>query len=118
MLRDGLGERPTSRKDLAAWYSAALDAQARSDLSVADYAKQVGVVGWTLCDWRRRLGGGGVRDRAKFVQATVVRSTGAESGGALVVRAGACRRSRQGDLDILGRLRWRWVGDSRRHRHW
>jgi hypothetical protein len=108
MRKDDLGERPTSRKDLAAWYSAALDAQARSGLSVSDYAEQIGVTGWTLYDWRRRLGGGGVRDRGKLVEVTVARSMGAEGGGGMVVRVGDGRRSievpRGFDGDDLRRL--------------
>ena len=108
MRRIDLGERPTSREDLAAWYSAALDAQARSGLSVSDYAKQIGVTGWTLYDWRRRLGSGRARDRAKLVEVTVARSAGAEGGGALVVRVGDGRRSievpRGFDGDDLRRL--------------
>lgn len=108
MRRDDLGERPTSRKDLASWYSAALDAQARSGLSVSDYAKQIGVTGWALYDWRRRLGGGRVRNRAKLVEVTVARSTGVEGGGAMVVRVADGRRSievpRGFDGDELRRL--------------
>ena len=78
---------------MAAWYSAALDAQAVSGLSVSAYAKQIGVTGWTLYDWRRRLSSGAVRKRAKLVEVTVARDVEGSSGEALVVRVGDGRRS-------------------------
>lgn len=108
MRTNTLGERPTSRSDLAAWYSAALDAQARSGLSVSDYAKRIGVTGWTLYDWRRRLSGDGVREPAQLVEVTVARGPSASNGGGLVVRVGDGRRSielpRGFDGDDLRRL--------------
>lgn len=55
MRRIDLGPRPGSRSALAAWYSAALDAQAASGLSVASYAERIGVSVPTLYQWRRRL---------------------------------------------------------------
>ena len=108
MRRIDVGPRPTSRDGLATWYADALEAQAASGLSVSDYAKQIGVTGWTLYDWRRRLGGGRTRHRAKLVEVTVARSTGAEGDGAMVVRVGDGRRSievpRGFDGDDLRRL--------------
>ena len=56
MRRIDPGVRPTSRGDLAAWYSAALDDQVASGLSVAAYAERLGVSVPTLYQWRRRLG--------------------------------------------------------------
>ena len=108
MRRIHVGPRPTSRDRLAAWYADALEAQASSGLSVSDFAKQIGVTGWTLYDWRRRLGSGRAGDRAKLVKVTVARSAGAQGSGALVVRVGDGRRSievpRGFDGDDLRRL--------------
>ena len=56
MRRIDPGVRPSSRNELAAWYSAALDAQVASGLSVAAYAERIGVSVPTLYQWRRRLG--------------------------------------------------------------
>lgn len=56
MRRIDPGARPTSRSDLSAWYSAALDDQVASGLSVAAYAGRIGVSVPTLYQWRRRLG--------------------------------------------------------------
>lgn len=54
--------RPKSRGELAAWYSAALSAQASSGLSVTKYADEIGVTASTLYRWQRRLRGQGDRD--------------------------------------------------------
>ena len=43
MRRIDPGARPRSRAELAAWYSAVLDAQSASGLSVAQYAGRIGV---------------------------------------------------------------------------
>ena len=84
--------RPTSRKDLAAWYGAVLEAQIRSGLSVCDYAERIGVTATTLYLWRRRLGqAGDVRDRVKLVEVAVAKAEGCRE--ALVVRLGDGRRS-------------------------
>jgi hypothetical protein len=56
MRRIDLGARPTSRRELASWYSGALEAQATSGLSVAEFAHRLGVSVPTLYQWRRRLG--------------------------------------------------------------
>ena len=55
MQRIDLSERPGSRDELASWYAAALDEQAVSGLSVAEYAEEIGVTATTLYQWRRRL---------------------------------------------------------------
>lgn len=47
--------RPTSRSELAAWYESVLGDQARSGLSVAKYAEEIGVTPTTLYSWRRRF---------------------------------------------------------------
>jgi hypothetical protein len=92
MRRNDLGERPTTRKELAAWYEAALEDQSQSGLSVSDYAGRIGVTATTLYWWRRRLGQrGGVRDPVSLVEVAVA---GPEGGGeALVVRLSDGRRS-------------------------
>ena len=56
MPRHSIPERPRSRDELEAWYGAALDDQATSGLSVAEYAEGIGVTAATLYQWRRRLG--------------------------------------------------------------
>ena len=55
MERIQLGERPSLGEDLAAWYRAALEQQADSGLSMAEFASRAGVSAWTLYDWTRRL---------------------------------------------------------------
>lgn len=66
MERIRLGERPSRREDLAAWYRSALELQAESGLSVAEFAARAGLSAWTLHSWRRRLaedGAGGASPR-------------------------------------------------------
>lgn len=94
MRRIDLGVRPTSRSELAAWYSAALDVQAASGLSVADYAAQIGVSVPTLYQWRRRLESPtrADRDGAKLVEVTVARQAPSGCDG-MVVRVCDGRRS-------------------------
>ena len=99
--------RPTSRKERAAWYGAVLEAQARSGLSVCDYAERIGVTATTLYWWRRRLGqGGGARDPVSLVEVAVAGPEG--SGEAMVVRLSDGRHSievpRGFDDDALRRL--------------
>ena len=107
MRRNDPGVRPTSRKERAAWYGAVLEAQARSGLSVCDYADRIGVTATTLYWWRRRLGQrGGVRHPVSLVEVAVA---GTEcSGEALVVRLSDGRRTievpRGFDGDDLRRL--------------
>ena len=109
MRRIDLGGRPTSRRDLASWYSAALDAQAASGLSVADYAERIGVSVPTLYQWRRRLESptGGDAAGAKLVEVTVSLPAARTTDG-LVVRVCDGRRSievpRGFDGDDLRRL--------------
>lgn len=50
-----LTARPRSRDELADWYTAALEDQASSGLSMADYADELGVTSATLYQWKRRL---------------------------------------------------------------
>jgi transcriptional regulator with XRE-family HTH domain len=90
MRRNDVGARPTSRQELADWYGVVLVAQARSGLSVAEYAERVGVTGATLYQWRRRLGEGR-GGRAKLVEVAVAGPAG--RGEALVVRLSDGRRS-------------------------
>jgi transposase-like protein len=59
MRKINLGERPGRGGELGGWYAAALEDQASSGLSVAEYAAQLGVTAATLYQWRRRLAGGG-----------------------------------------------------------
>lgn len=94
MRRIDLGGRPTSRGDLAAWYSAALEAQAASGLSVADYAERIGVSVPTLYQWRRRLESPTASDAAgaKLVEVTVTRPAASGCDG-MVVRVCDGRRS-------------------------
>jgi hypothetical protein len=94
MRRIDFGERPTSRRDLASWYSAALDAQAASGLSVAGYAARIGVSVPTLYQWRRRLAAptGGDTAGAKLVEVTVTRPA-ASGCDRIVVRVSDGRRS-------------------------
>lgn len=49
------GLRPSDRKQLAAWYGALLDKQERRGLSVAKFAREIGMNLVTLYDWKRRL---------------------------------------------------------------
>jgi len=108
MRRNDLGERPTSRQDLTAWFSAVLDAQARSGLSVSGYAERIGVTGTTLYQWRRRLERRRGSESARLVEVAVARDVEGSSGEALVVRIGDGRRSievpRGFDGDDLRRL--------------
>jgi transposase-like protein len=106
-----LSERPTSRDELADWYSAVLDAQAGSGLSVAHYAEQVGVSAWTLYQWRRRLDDATKRDGAdsNLVEVAIVQPMATSAtAGSLVVRVGEGRHSievpRGFDSDDLCRL--------------
>lgn len=96
MRRIDVGARPTSRSELAEWYSAALADQASSGMSVAEYAGHLGVSVPTLYLWRRRLGTG-VRAIAtsspKLVEVTLARSAAAPATEGMVVRLCAGRRS-------------------------
>lgn len=96
MHRIDVGARPTSRSELAEWYSAALADQASSGMSVAEYAERLGVSVTTLYLWRRRLGTG-VRtvatSRPKLVEVTLARPTSAPTTEGIVVRLCAGRRS-------------------------
>ena len=109
MRRIDLDVRPAGRSELAAWYSAALDAQAASGLSVADYAARIGVSVPTLYQWRRRLASatGGGQGRAKLVEVALA-GPAPTAIDDLVVRVCGGRRSievpRGFDGDDLRRL--------------
>jgi hypothetical protein len=97
MGRIDVGPRPTSRDELAVWYSEALAAQAASGLSVAAFAGRIGVSVPTLYMWRRRLGPCQAREvPARLVELTVTRTPSmpdATSASAMVVRLCSGRRS-------------------------
>jgi len=86
MRRIDLGERPTRRSELAAWYSSALDAQAVSGLSVGAYAERIGVSVPTLYQWRRRLASPprGGRGHAKLIEVALAGPATRASDGVLV----------------------------------
>jgi transposase-like protein len=50
-----LSQRPRSRDHLPEWYATALEDQATSGLSMADYAGELGIAPATLYQWKRRL---------------------------------------------------------------
>jgi len=110
MRRIGIGERPTSRVKLAAWYSAALAAQATSGLGVATYAKRLGISAWTLYQWRRRLAAvtDGAEGRGNLVEVTIAGPGQPACDRSLIVRVNDGRRSievpRSFDSDDLRRL--------------
>lgn len=94
-MRKSFGSRPRERGQLAAWYGRILEEQARSGLSVCDYADQVGMSPWTLYEWRRRLAEAEVAEpeaKVKFVEVTVAGPT-RTSGPDFVVRICDGRRS-------------------------
>lgn len=97
MRRIDVGPRPTSRDELAAWYSEALAAQATSGLSVAKFAGRIGVSVPTLYMWRRRLGPSPTEELpGRLVELTVTRASaiaGGTSAGTMVVRLCSGRRS-------------------------
>lgn len=85
MRRITIGERPTSRGDLAGWYGSLLEQQAESGLSVTNYAARVGISPWTLYQWRRRLASSCDDDRVarpKLIEVAVAQP----AAGGLVVR--------------------------------
>lgn len=113
MRRVDLSERPTGREDLAGWYSAALSAQARSGLSITEYAPCIGVAAATLYQWRRRLSvsaadHAGVSNPSNLVEVTIARPIGSSRAGGLIVRVGDDGRSievpRGFDAEDLRRL--------------
>jgi transposase-like protein len=79
--------------DLAKYYQELLEEQARSGLSVTEFAEGVGVSAATLYLWRRRLAGSA--NRAEVGDLLEVQVTDDESGG----------RGRPMVLAIDGRLR-------------
>jgi hypothetical protein len=97
MRRIDLGARPRSRRELASWYSGALEAQATSGLSVAEFAHRLGVSVPTLYQWRRRLGTPPRGDDlpARLVEVEVTRSGGTTTttADAMVVSLCSGRRS-------------------------
>lgn len=76
---------------MAAWYAAALEAQAGSGLSVADYAERLGVAAPTLYQWRRRLAAS--TDGTNLVEVTIARPATVNGAGGMIVRVGDGRRS-------------------------
>ena len=80
---------------MASWYSAALDAQAASGLSVADYAARIGVSVPTLYQWRRRLQSRTRegREHTKLVEVTVAGPAAVTGAGGMIVRVRDGRRS-------------------------
>ena len=88
MRRNGLGDRPSNRVELAAWYATALEAQATSGLSVAEYAEEIGVTSATLYQWRRRLwhSAEGDQDQAKLVEVSLATAKVNSVAETLVVR--------------------------------
>ena len=84
--------RPSSRRELAAWYEATLDEQEGSGLSMAEYADGIGVTATTLYSWRRRLESsapGARGEAAGLVRVRVCRNVDqAVTPAALVVRVG------------------------------
>lgn len=95
MRKPHLRERPASRDELAAWYSAALETQRTSGLSVAAYATQLGVSAPTLYQWRRRLDPAGEERDAKprLLEVTTARPATSPSRRILLVRVNQGRRS-------------------------
>jgi Transposase len=95
MRRNRLGERPSNRIELAAWYATALESQAHSGLSVARYAEEIGVTPATLYQWRRRLWRSSDSDpnRAKLVEVSLAASRTNSVAEAVVVHVGGGRRS-------------------------
>lgn len=95
MRRIAIGQRPSSRGELASWYSSILEQQASSGLSVTKFAEQAGVSAWTLYDWRRRLSSvaaGATPPKVELIEVSIARSEPAGSGG-MVVRLGDGHRS-------------------------
>jgi len=97
MQRNAIGARPDDRQGLSEWYAAALEDQASSGLSVADYAIEIGVTAATLYQWRRRLSEEGgtrpVRRGGGLVEVMVKPGTPAAESCTYVVRVGCGGRS-------------------------
>lgn len=81
MRRTPLGERPTRRQDLPAWYAAALERQASSGLSMIQFAASIGVPAVTLYQWRQRIAGATAEPEGhiRFVELDVVDPAAPES---------------------------------------
>lgn len=81
MRRTPLGERPTRRQDLPAWYAAALERQAASGLSMTQFAASIGVPAVTLYQWRQRIAGDTAEpvDPLRFVEVDVAPSVAPDS---------------------------------------
>ena len=96
MRRIAIGERPTSRGELAAWYASILERQAASGLSVTEFAEQAGMSAWTLYDWRRRLLSSVATEAtstpARLIEVTLAQPEPLAAAG-MVVRLGDGRRS-------------------------
>lgn len=88
MRKRTIGERPSSRTDLAGWYAAALEAQRESGLSVAQYARELRVSVPTLYQWRRRLGSGvrGGESETRLVEVTEAEAASDEAAAGIELR--------------------------------
>lgn len=98
MSKIELGPRPSSRGELAKWYSSALAALSASGLTVAEFARRAGVSEATLYLWRQRFRVGKTTAAmpAKLVEVRVRRPSPfgpVSSPDALVVRVCSGRRS-------------------------
>jgi len=94
MHRIAIEGRPSSRGELATWYSAVLEQQATSGLSVTDFAEEVGVSPCTLYQWRRRLSAAIPNELPppQLIEVAIARPESSSDSG-LVVRLGDGRRS-------------------------
>jgi transposase-like protein len=99
MRRIELGPRPTSRGDLAKWYSEALASLAASGLTVAEFAERAGVTEATIYRWRQLFRTREATEAlpAKLIEVTATPpsslATEPSSSGPLVVRLCSGRRS-------------------------
>ena len=96
MQETNVGGRPSCRSERARWYAKALEDQASSGLSVAEYAEEIGVTAATLYQWRRRLSAQGTDDPVAsgpfgLVEVSVGGEVAPEIGGIYVVRLGRDR---------------------------
>ncbi len=107
-----LSQRPRSREHLSDWYAVALEDQATSGLSMADYAGELGIAPTTLYQWKHRLS---AQDACEFetptslglVEVSIEDRPSDAAPGAIVVRLGNDRCvevPKQFDDDDLIRL--------------
>lgn len=96
MRRKDRGGRPKSRGELARWYAEALEHQATSGLTLAEYAEEIGVAPATLYEWRRRLSAEDAAEGQRaapfgLVEVTVEDEGATGSSAAFLVRLGGER---------------------------